>query len=511
MSSGLRVGALVDPGPVPRWQRTLLEAVAALPHVTLSAWAPDEPPGTGAGREPSPLFRRYERWDRARFASADDPLARVEAPELETADGAPAVVLWLSERALPQRAPDGVALWFVRQGAARTEAEAPLLAEVSAGQGTVVTSLCSLEGERERVLRSGVGPSDPVSLHRSRVRAYARAALLPGRELAGAAPGHGPAPESPRSRPSGRATLALLARVARRLAARRLEARRHETRWLVALRRLEAGEQPLSLAGGYRTLLPPSGRAYADPFPLGDRLLFEDYPPGGRGHIAAVSLPDPGEPEPVLERDTHLSYPFLLRDGDDVLMVPESREAGRVELLRARDFPRGWETERVLFDGLPASDATLFEHEGRWWMFCSLSPDGEAAVDELHVFSAPGLDGEWTPHPANPVVCDVRSARPGGALFRHEGRLLRPAQDCSRAYGWRLVLNRVDVLDAESYRETPVAHIEPADRSITRVHTYNARDGWEALDAMWRAPRGAGGDGPETVRFDLVRYLAWHM
>lgn len=524
-ASVVRVGAALDPGLIPRWQRTLLEGLEFLPGCALTAWA-QTPGADRPGPRPPPLFCLYERWDRARFRESADALALVDPPSI-VGTGAPGepvdLVLWLTERPLPERSPEGVrhGVWFIRQGAARVDRDAPLFAELQAGEGAAVTSLCTLVGDREHVLARSTGPSDRVSLHRSRARAYARAALLPlrgfGRIQAAATLGGGVSPMHPKP-PSVVATVDMLTRLGARLLRRKLRALLVEPRWVLAYRRTEERDQGLALTGSFRTLLPPQGRAFADPFPMdhpsGDAMLFEDYEPGSeRGKIVAVSLDSArgaGTPELVLSRDTHLSYPFLLRDEGHVFMVPESRQAREVELLRSTDFPLGWHHERVLINGLSATDSTLFRHGGKIWLFAALSPDGDAAVDELHLFSAPALDGRWTPHPANPVVSDVRSARPAGALFHHGDQLLRPAQDCSRAYGWRVVLNRVEILNGSEYRETPVGRIEPVGRSVTRVHTYNASGRWEALDALWLTPRFIRRGGPSSLRFRLVRYPSWH-
>jgi hypothetical protein len=72
----------------------------------------------------------------------------------------------------------------------------------------------------------------------------------------------------------------------------------------------------------------------------------------------------------------------------------------------------------------------------------------------------------------NPIVSDVRRARPAGRIFSHDGHLIRPAQDCSEAYGWRIALNRIEVLTEAEYREVPIGWIEPDGSAGTlRAHT----------------------------------------
>jgi hypothetical protein len=83
----------------------------------------------------------------------------------------------------------------------------------------------------------------------------------------------------------------------------------------------------------------------------------------------------------------------------------------------------------------------------------------------------------------NPIVSDVRRARPAGALFREDGTLYRPAQDCAGDYGAAFWLNRVDVLDERHYHETPVRRIDPSwHPGGVNTHTYTRAGSFEAMD-----------------------------
>ena len=146
-----------------------------------------------------------------------------------------------------------------------------------------------------------------------------------------------------------------------------------------------------------------------------------------------------GPPASALTRAYHVSYPFVFRHRDDIFMIPESLENETVDLYRAVDFPSGWVLEQRLLSGVYAVDATLFEESSRLWLFLNLAEPGASLNDELHVYSSASLVGPWVAHPENPVVSDVRRARPAGRIFRHGGRLIRPSQDCSHGYGTAVV------------------------------------------------------------------------
>ncbi len=129
------------------------------------------------------------------------------------------------------------------------------------------------------------------------------------------------------------------------------------------------------------TDLPDDGhRFYADPFPLAfggsTHVFVEEFPHAtGKAIISAVRFgPDgpEGTPVPVLEEPHHLSYPFVFERDGEAWMVPESSASGTVDLYRATRYPGGWVKEATLLSGVVASDATLLEQGGRWWIFATL-------------------------------------------------------------------------------------------------------------------------------------------
>jgi hypothetical protein len=250
----------------------------------------------------------------------------------------------------------------------------------------------------------------------------------------------------------------------------------------------------------FRRLVPPRDRFWADPFPLPVDgryfVLFEEYLYATqRGHIAALELGPKGpigEPVIALQTDWHLSYPFQFTWRGAHWMIPETADVGRVELYRAVRPPFEWTLERVLLDGVALADCTLAEMGGRWWMFATRVLPDTMPWDELDVYSAESPLGPWVPHPRNPVVSDVRRARPAGALFEVNGVWYRPSQDCSVRYGGAFSIQRIDRLDERGYAETTVTRVDPAWAPDLRgTHTVNASGGLTVIDARirrWKSP-----------------------
>ena len=91
--------------------------------------------------------------------------------------------------------------------------------------------------------------------------------------------------------------------------------------------------------------------------------------------------------------------------------------------------------------------------------------------------------GEWTAHPNNPVKRDSRTARPAGPLFMQDGRLIRPTQDCSAAYGGAVVLCEVKILTPTAFEEQEIAHLAPElFGNCVGLHTLSATSRLEVID-----------------------------
>ena len=142
--------------------------------------------------------------------------------------------------------------------------------------------------------------------------------------------------------------------------------------------------------------------------------------------------------EPILRAPHHLSYPFVLRDGGQTFMIPESSEAGRVELWAAADFPTGWTRAAVLLEGVTAVDASVMRHGGMYWMWVNQSFEGGRLDDETFLYFSDRLETGWTPHPRNPVVSDARRHVQPGGRFSTERRSfdLPRTAPAATAPGW---------------------------------------------------------------------------
>ncbi len=250
----------------------------------------------------------------------------------------------------------------------------------------------------------------------------------------------------------------------------------------------------------FSAVIPPADRIWADPHILKrqgryhvfiEEMLFAE----NKGFISVLEIGEDGhysQPVKVLERPYHLSYPQVFEWRGELYMLPETSANRTIELYRCERFPDRWRLQRVLMDDIDAVDASLLHENGRWWLFCAIKPHPAASEnDELHLFHSDDLlTGDWKPHPRNPVVSDVRYARPAGKPYRHLGRRIRPSQNCAGIYGHGFNLNVITQLDENRYREEPLVSVT-ADQypGLIGTHTYAREGRLTVVDACRRIPR----------------------
>ncbi len=244
----------------------------------------------------------------------------------------------------------------------------------------------------------------------------------------------------------------------------------------------------------FKEIIPAKDRFWADPhiilhddkyYIFIEEMIFKNH----RAHISVITLDKHGnhdQPRIVLQKPYHLSYPFVFRHDNRYYMIPETSENKTIELYRCTGFPDNWEFVMNLMENVEAVDTTLFEKDGKWWMFVNIREHpGASLSEELFLFHSTELmTNKWKPHPMNPVVSDVKNARQAGKIFEMNRNLYRVGQDCSVRYGYAMNINQITKLTEDKYSETRVQEITPSwKNNLLRTHTLNFQDGLTVIDA----------------------------
>lgn len=242
----------------------------------------------------------------------------------------------------------------------------------------------------------------------------------------------------------------------------------------------------------------PGNHFYADPFPVTWQgrtfVFFEDLDHRiGKGIISAIEFNDAGpagKAVPVLEEPWHLSYPFLIEDGGELWMIPESSTHGDVALYKCVRFPDKWERHATLLSGLELADVTITQHNGLHYLFGAWRDGTGGYSDSLAIYYAEHLLGPWVPHASNPVLIDRASTRPAGNLITMNGRLWRPVQNCTDGYGAALGLAEVVELSPTTFKQIVRHTLKPGPLWPGRkLHTLNRCGRLEVIDGSRVQPK----------------------
>jgi hypothetical protein len=212
---------------------------------------------------------------------------------------------------------------------------------------------------------------------------------------------------------------------------------------------------------------PPSNRFYADPFLInkGDTayIFFEDYSyKEARGRISYIKTKDFitfSDAKPIIDTTFHLSYPFMLENEGRYYCIPEQYSTGEIVLYEAVSFPDKWTKKATLLKDFSGVDPTIIKYNNLWWMFVANQKNNDSS--KLYLFYSQKLEGPWKPHKNNPVKIYPRMVRPAGVIFEYNGKLIRPAQNCTTTYGGNIIFNEIVNLSTEFFKEIFIGELLP--------------------------------------------------
>lgn len=223
---------------------------------------------------------------------------------------------------------------------------------------------------------------------------------------------------------------------------------------------------------------------YADPFLLPSKnedlnILYEEYPFNENyGKISLLTLDKDFKPRKnklLLDTESHLSYPFVFIENNRTYVFPESAQKDK---LSCYEYDSESESLNFLKDilDLPLRDSTIIKHNGKYWIFGTLSDMG---MDyKLHVYVSENLLGPYKPHKANPVKNGLNGTRSAGNFIEIDGNIYRPTQNCQNSYGESITINKITELNMESVIEEPYMTIKidtnrKKNQDVRSIHTIN--------------------------------------
>lgn len=240
---------------------------------------------------------------------------------------------------------------------------------------------------------------------------------------------------------------------------------------------------------------------YADPIVFnyqGREYLFcEVYNRRTDKGAIGVTLLDsisPKKPIICLEIDTHLSYPMVFEQSGVIYMIPETTTRKNVMLYKAVEFPYKWEFVCDLLSGGEYADTTVFPNVSDLFLITFEQYEGNGSIVKTHIYDAN--------HISEGVIIEQlvfddsfsNQRRGGGGIFNYKGRMIRPAQDCSKGYGY--ALNFFDISGVyPQFGESLFAKVFPENLrtnlkcKVIGTHTYGLTSQYEIIDVKFNDVR----------------------
>lgn len=190
---------------------------------------------------------------------------------------------------------------------------------------------------------------------------------------------------------------------------------------------------------------------FADPFILritDDEIILlveEFYDPIDRGRISKLIIDKQTLSlkivKPILELNSHLSFPVIYREGDSIYIYPENSISETLVLYKYDESDDSISYVKVLSEE-PLTDAVLVFDYDKPIILSTKIPTQNS--NELNIYESVSSNiEEWNFHKVQTVVFNDNTARNAGLPFKNNGKIIRPAQDCNNAYGRGLVLQEM--------------------------------------------------------------------
>lgn len=230
-------------------------------------------------------------------------------------------------------------------------------------------------------------------------------------------------------------------------------------------------------------------RWFADPFILDVTeselvvLVEEWYDPIQRGRISKLVIDRKTfwlkDLKVMIDDGTHLSFPAIERDGEDIYIHPESSVKGKLENYRYNKDKDCFEKCGILCK-LPLTDSVTTQKFGQKLMFSTKLPDANGK--ELGIYM-------WNEE-INEYVEDCsysfkeNLSRNAGNLFTYKGMIIRPAQVCIKSYGDAVSLQEVSNKDNRWIFKELMRLYSPHPDLDLGFHTFNVYKDVIVVDAI---------------------------
>lgn len=237
---------------------------------------------------------------------------------------------------------------------------------------------------------------------------------------------------------------------------------------------------------------------FADPFILDYddyeiHLLVEEFDYKiHRGRIAKLTIDRSNwtviDCKIILDLETHLSFPMIWRQGDDIFVCPENYHSGGWSMYRYDSSE-----EKLVFVqqiiGEKLTDATIWKDSNTYFLLSTYYPTPNGK--RLTIWKSDSLRGKY--EKSQEISFDENIGRNAGMIFPYEDKYIRPAQESNFSYGHNMSFQEVSFQKGKICFKEIYRFQTPHKAYNVGTHTYNQHpNGMAVIDVKgYRYPVAA--------------------
>lgn len=185
---------------------------------------------------------------------------------------------------------------------------------------------------------------------------------------------------------------------------------------------------------------------------------------------------------PILELDTHLSFPITIKYDDKIYVYPENYQSGSLKLYEYDAVNRKLINCKTLID-YPLLDTQILIKDGVFYAFGVEYVTGEQSDTKiLCVFKSHSLFGPYKL--IKKIENPYREERGAGEIFIENNDIIRPCQCCEGDYGRAVILKKLTVQENDELTQIERERIVPLynKKYGLGLHTYNVKSNLYVID-----------------------------
>ena len=173
---------------------------------------------------------------------------------------------------------------------------------------------------------------------------------------------------------------------------------------------------------------------------------------------------------PILDLDTHLSFPIYSKQEGKTYIYPENSQCGQLKIYEYDEASHQLINPRVLVEA-PLVDPQLLEMNGKYYVLSTQFKTLDKLDDDLFVYESGSLFGPYKQ--VQVLHNDIDEERGAGRIFSVNNRLIRPAQSSVGGYGKQLIFYELTYRN-NAFNEKEIGRLSPCPTKMDQqLHTYN--------------------------------------